>query len=499
MVKISDFFNHNIVNYPESNISFNKKLKNISIKIMNPLFTSKNFGSKCEKISYLIGSVAIGILTLGLAHASYFGLKSIFCSRKMQDAGSKQDKQVAEYAAAKLQSNTNLNAGQFKNHIDKEAEKAPAEEIPLENAPVSKENGAVREEEAGTEVEEKISPVQELKILTENEIDIEKHVLFNLSDFPEISFKPIFMIGKYGYEFLEKEKNLGKQLPEKIFFDESEKVVYLGYGEIELIQLAKKNETIRKLIRHIPRGNIFEKSAFPDYEGGREPEGKPTRINGDLQELINELLNRANQFFNSKEYEKKNPKVEIQKGMSDSLLVERMLSDHEGLIIGEDHKEVSSKQFLINQMENFKKQGVKTLFLEHLYYDSMQGQLDAFLDSPSDEFPYDLEIYLEREEIHPDNGLNYKEIILAAKKAGIRIVGIDTTVSARAGWSVRDGSSGPDRNAAMNYTAYEVIKKEKQGSKYVVLLGNAHSSTSEKIPGMRGNSRMSNDLHPKFP
>ena len=37
----------------------------------------------------------------------------------------------------------------------------------------------------------------------------------------------------------------------------------------------------------------------------------------------------------------------------------------------------------------------------------------------------------------------------------------------------------------MNYTAYEVIKKEKQDSKYVVLLGNAHSSTSEEVPGMR--------------
>ena len=48
----------------------------------------------------------------------------------------------------------------------------------------------------------------------------------------------------------------------------------------------------------------------------------------------------------------------------------------------------------------------------------MQEHLDAFFNSPSDALPYDLEVYLDKREINPDKNFNYKEIILAAKKAG---------------------------------------------------------------------------------
>lgn len=162
-----------------------------------------------------------------------------------------------------------------------------------------------------------------------------------------------------------------------------------------------------------------------------------------------------------------------------------MLKDHDGIVIGELHSDKTSKKFILDQMETFKKCGVETLFLEHLFYETIQEDLDAFFSSPSDEFPPILSKILEREETHPDNCLNYKAMILAAKKEGIRSVAIDTNLSYQAGFDKSKGSEGPERYLGMNYTAAEIIKKEKGSGKFVVLAGSAHSSKCEGVIGLR--------------
>lgn len=49
-----------------------------------------------------------------------------------------------------------------------------------------------------------------------------------------------------------------------------------------------------------------------------------------------------------------------------------------GLIVCESHVEQSSKALLIDQMKALKQQGVKTLYMEHLFTDLHQADLDTF-------------------------------------------------------------------------------------------------------------------------
>lgn len=152
-----------------------------------------------------------------------------------------------------------------------------------------------------------------------------------------------------------------------------------------------------------------------------------------------------------------------------------LLEDHaDGFCLGELHDQIEPKTYLIDQMQELKKLGVTTLFLEHFLYDThMQELLDEYVQSEKDEFPPLLNRYLEK--LKSDN-FDYSGVIRSAKLAGIRIVGIDTSISYEAGYSSFGGSSGPKRFFAMNYVANKIIRHEKGSGKFVALMGFYHGS-----------------------
>lgn len=164
--------------------------------------------------------------------------------------------------------------------------------------------------------------------------------------------------------------------------------------------------------------------------------------------------------------------------------------DFEGLCLGENHQQQLSKKFILDNLTNFKNQGVTTLFMEHFMHDTMQPYLDAYFASPSAPMSPILEAYIEDVDRRMISRAPYTlmSIVRSAKEAGIRIVGIDSSIAAGAGFDPISGTSGPVRWKAMNYTAQQVIQKEKGSGKYVALFGNSHGSNmhtnSEVVPGL---------------
>ncbi len=144
-------------------------------------------------------------------------------------------------------------------------------------------------------------------------------------------------------------------------------------------------------------------------------------------------------------------------------IIPDLLQKYDGLCIGEDHMSICSKRFLIENMAEMKANGVTTLFLEHLLADSSQKWLDEYSHSPSGSpMPPYLKNYLSLLDgcFYTDIRYNYAELVRSAKEAGIRVVAIDTTVSA---FPVTTVELIEKRLLAMNFVAKQIMDREKRG------------------------------------
>ncbi|MFT5318292.1 MAG: hypothetical protein ACI8RA_001555 [Chlamydiales bacterium] len=157
-----------------------------------------------------------------------------------------------------------------------------------------------------------------------------------------------------------------------------------------------------------------------------------------------------------------------------------------GICIGESHEDPEPKKMLIENMDYLRESGVKTIFLEHLFYDSpMQEMLDQYCKNKENEMPPLLCEHLKSLDegfLLATSRYNFTRLVEAAKKEGIRVVGLDTVASYECGFSARAGAQGGDRFLGMNYVAQEIMKKEK--GKFVALMGEAHGTKAEGIPGI---------------
>jgi hypothetical protein len=210
------------------------------------------------------------------------------------------------------------------------------------------------------------------------------------------------------------------------FFDNNKKIKIFGLSEIELIKI----DIVSK------RGMIILGVFDPAYNEAKiyfEKLGCPlksyraTKVS--LDDLCNQILIKDNQS---------------------------------GFIIGEAHQDYNSKIFLINNMEKMYRMGVRILFLEHFMYNTiMQRDLDSKFDT---NIPFFLNYYLNK---FKSNYYDFRDLILSAKKNGIRIIGIDIDESYR---------QKEYRLIVMNYIATKIIKAEKKSYKYVALVGELHLS-----------------------
>lgn len=173
-------------------------------------------------------------------------------------------------------------------------------------------------------------------------------------------------------------------------------------------------------------------------------------------------------------------------------LILGILDQHEGICIGEQHRDVSPKKILIDSMLAFRQKGVDTIFLEHIFYDHQQEMLDEYMEtgvmSPQ------LKSYLKILDMGFDfnqKPIGYLKLIQAAQEVGIRVVALDTSLSYYMGSNVSLGIVNCNlRRKGMNPIAASIIELEKTSSgKFLALMGSAHIVTvqedkEETLPGI---------------
>jgi len=158
-----------------------------------------------------------------------------------------------------------------------------------------------------------------------------------------------------------------------------------------------------------------------------------------------------------------------------------------GLVIGESHNSVASKQFLIDNMSVLAKQNVNTLYMEHLLTDLHQADLDAF--ARTGEMPEALHTYLQdldRGHFTDKTGrYTFLNLVKTANTHRMRIRAIDCIASYRTA-----GLPDPADNVRlkmMNYFADTVIRADQAAlgsGKWIALVGNAHVNTMNGAAGV---------------
>ncbi|CUI15655.1 Conserved hypothetical protein [Candidatus Protochlamydia naegleriophila] len=165
-----------------------------------------------------------------------------------------------------------------------------------------------------------------------------------------------------------------------------------------------------------------------------------------------------------------------------SQLFEVLLKEHKGILVGENHDEKLSRKILMEHMAYLASLGIKTFFLEHCCFDTLQYELDQFFKTqvPS----HFLRAFLSSGYGGSIGSSNYFNLIDAAVQAGIRPVGLEMAITQLVGYKSFEGSDGKARMLAMNMCAKEIIEREAGESKYMVLVGAGHLSYCDGVPGL---------------
>ncbi|WAT27821.1 membrane-targeted effector domain-containing toxin [Pseudomonas sp. GXZC] len=197
------------------------------------------------------------------------------------------------------------------------------------------------------------------------------------------------------------------------------------------------------------------------------------------------LLTSAKAFLADFTPPQRMPLTDIATATSEQAFIERVYAHKLGLVIGEAHSAQSSKRLLIDYMKHLKKQGVKSLYIEHLFTDLHQGALDTF--HATSRIPPHLATYLAQLDLGQmplyKGPLTFTNVLKAANKYGIRIRALDCTAS----YYIKGLKGQNVRGELFSYFAHEVIKADQlaQGPhKWVAFVGSSHTDMHLGVPGL---------------
>ncbi|WP_053123500.1 membrane-targeted effector domain-containing toxin [Pseudomonas sp. P1.31] len=232
------------------------------------------------------------------------------------------------------------------------------------------------------------------------------------------------------------------------------------------------------------RGTKYE---LKDYMASL-PKTDGSNPHAEFKALRQTLYRDANAFLESHTLPARPEIPELPAKLAPKEIIKKLYKSASGLVIGENHSSVGSKQFLIDNMAALSKQNVKTLYLEHVLTDFHQADLDVF--NRTGKMSETLETYLKTMDggFKTDTSGQYTflELAKAAQKNHIRIQSIDCLASYRS-----TGMSGVDkstfRQKMMNYFSHEVITADQNARgahRWIALVGDSHANTWEGVPGL---------------
>lgn len=208
----------------------------------------------------------------------------------------------------------------------------------------------------------------------------------------------------------------------------------------------------------------------------------------DFRAIREQMHTDATAFFQHLELPPRPRLPQLASNDTNKVILRKLLAEAPGLVIGESHADIGSKKFLIENMRLLSKFNVRTLYMEHLLNDFHLADLNAL--ARSGRMPDNLEKYLKRLDsghmTDPMGQYTFLELVKSAAKNRIRVQPIDCMASYRLA-----GMDDPDhllRIRMMNYYAYTEIRSDAPNlgptDKWVALVGNAHASTFNGVPGL---------------
>ncbi len=235
----------------------------------------------------------------------------------------------------------------------------------------------------------------------------------------------------------------------------------------------------RPRLQKVAEGNIGPRALNEEYTGGEEYT--------DFKALRRKLYDDAQVFFTNPPSP---PRPEIPLFAADAppkTILQRLLRDAPGIVIGENHSSVASKRFLIENMPLLAKQKVKTLYLEHVLTDFHQADLNLF--NRTGKMPQPLERYLKQLDAghgtDPTGQYTFMQVIKSAQQNHVRVQAIDCLASYRSNGIL--GAQANFRQKMMNYFAHTVIEADQAARgahKWVALVGDSHATTYEGVAGL---------------
>ncbi len=187
--------------------------------------------------------------------------------------------------------------------------------------------------------------------------------------------------------------------------------------------------------------------------------------------------------------------------------IDILLDKHNGIIVGENYGDSSSKQFIIDHLPLLSSLGVKTLYIEHLLSEIHQDELNLYGTARENAMPDSLKAYLDNHTQKTQqlwsllsNGKplvpGLSELVKAAHDTGINVVALSGTATyLEADHYIFRNSQWPvDNTVAANYFASQVInhhQKSPDAGKYIALVSNTLCNTTHfsrqdtpAIPGL---------------
>lgn len=242
-------------------------------------------------------------------------------------------------------------------------------------------------------------------------------------------------------------------------------------------------------LRETISGMMSDSSSFSE---DFEPLGSEQQPLRNARNLFFEKRNKLDQdstaFFNNRTLPPVRPVLpSFNVDEPQTSIIHKLLSASDGLVLGESHDALSSKAFLMDNMQALAREGVKRIYFEHLLTDVHTPLIKLFYRSRTAAMSDELRSYLRG--IYPprsDSHYSFLNILIKAREAGIKIQPIDCTAS----YMIRDmtDANGTLRQRMMNFYATEVIQwvqtTKRHPGKWVALVGDSHTNTYRGIPGV---------------
>ena len=248
--------------------------------------------------------------------------------------------------------------------------------------------------------------------------------------------------------------------------------------EVPLVARAATRELLSSQFRRMLSGEYFD------------PDTPLNPVLDSLNKLRAELIEDANAFIAQWRSPGRSALHAPDTSLPPYTAVRRQLDECGALVIGESHQAIASKRFLIENMPALARDGVDTLYMEHLMTDLHQAELNQVASDGC--LPSQLQDYLRDQDLghhtDPMQRYNFTTLVQAARREGIQVRALDCAASYRLdGMDDLYNVGATLRQRVFSYHASRMIAARRAlpgNGKWIALVGDTHASTYKGVPGL---------------